>query len=151
MIEYHYKNVHIEIATRQYTYAKKYPDYGERDTFICSIPVNVMFWDCEVKGLTELSFIKSVLESYLHNRLDNMSKKVFTINLNPDGLLNLEGVTMDKEKYLSISCLNGKKVRKELYNYQEVAMLDIALNKAITSLSMNIATILTNQQSISLG
>ena len=145
MIEYHYKNVHIEIASRQYTYAKKYPDYGERETFICSIPVNVLFWDCAVTGLTELAFIKSVLESYLHNRFARMSRKVFTVNLNSAGSLNLEGTTLNKEEYLSISYLNGKKAGKELYNYQEVAMLNIALNKAIDSLSMNIATLLTNQ------
>ena len=51
----------------------------------------------------------------------------------------------DGERYLKIWCEENKKIlKKEYFNYQEVVMLDIAINKAITCLSTDITTKLTN-------
>lgn len=147
MIEYHYKNVHIEIAVKEYMYVKNYPNYGEKEVFTSTVPVNVSFWEYEIKGLTELAFIKSVLQSYIYNRMRSMAKKVFSINLNPTKCLAVTETLKDGERYLKIwSEEDGKILKKEYFNYQEVVMLDTALNKAITCLSSNIITKLTNER-----
>ena len=147
MIEYHYKNVHIEIAVKEHIHVKSYPNYGERETFTSTVPVNVRFWEYEIKGLTELSFIKSVLQSYIYNRMRSMAKEIFSINLNPTKCLAVTETLKDGERYLKIWCEeNGKILKKEYFNYQEVVMLDIAINKAITCLSANIITKLTNDE-----
>ena len=147
MIEYHWKNVHIEIAVKEYMYVKNYPDYGERETFTSTIPVNVRFWEYEIKDLTELAFIKSVLQSYIYNRMRSMAKEVFSISLNPTKCLAVTETLKDGERYLKIWCEeDGKILKKEYFNYQEAVMLDTALNKARTCLSTNIITKLTNDE-----
>ncbi|MBW2562215.1 MAG: hypothetical protein JRE40_15355, partial [Deltaproteobacteria bacterium] len=147
MIEYHYKNVHIEIAVKEYVYVKNYPNYGERETFTSTVPVNVKFWTYEIKDLTELAFIKSVLQSYIYNRMRSMAVKVFKINLNPTRCLSVTETLKDGERYLKIWCEEDRKIlKRESFNYQEVVMLDTALNKAITCLSTNIVTKLTNNE-----
>jgi len=147
MIEYHWKNVHIEIAVKEYMHVRNYPDYGERETFTSTVPVNVRFWEYEIKDLTELAFIKSVLQSYIYNRMKSMAKEVFSINLNPTKCLAVTETLKDGERYLKIWCEeDGKILKKEYFNYQEVVMLDTALNKAITCLSTNIITKLVNDE-----
>lgn len=147
MIEYHWKNVHIEIAVKEYIYVKNYPDYGERETFASTVPVNVRFWEYEVNDLTTLSFIKSVLQSYLYNRIRSMGEKVFSIKLDPTKHLHMKENVKDGKRHLKIWCEeNGKTLKKEYFNYQEVVMLDIAMNKAIDCLSTNITTKLTNDE-----
>jgi len=146
MIEYHWKNVHIEIAVKEYMHVKKYSGYGERETFTSTVPVNIRFWEYEINSLTELAFVKSVLQSYIYNRMRSMTKKVFSINLNPTKHLHMKEGVKDGERYLKIWCEeDGKILKKEYFNYQEVVMLDIAMNKAITCLSTNITTKLTNK------
>ena len=132
MITYHWKNVHIEI-TKTHVPQRQEDTYGTgRNIFVRNVEVDIWFWNYYVKGLTSLALIKSVLQSFMYNRMGDISAKDFVIDS-----LQLQKTQKDGKQYLKFELhgIDGSIDKEEYFNYQEVAMLDIALGKALNFLS----------------
>ncbi|MBN2569406.1 MAG: hypothetical protein JXB42_08250 [Deltaproteobacteria bacterium] len=132
MITYHWKNVHIEITETRIL--QRHEDkYGTgRDIFVRNVEVGIWFWKYYVKGLTRLVFIKSVLQAFLHNRMGDIPAEDFVIEF-----LRLKRTQKDGKQFVKFELcgIDGSIDEEEYFNYQEVAMLDIALGKALNFLS----------------
>lgn len=132
MITYHWKNVHIEITKTRVLQRHK-DTYGTgRDIFVRNVEVDIWFWNYYVKGLTRLALIKSVLQSFMYNRMGDILVKDFVIDS-----LRLQKTQKDGKQYLKFELceIDGSVDKEEYFNYQEVVMLDIALGKALNFLS----------------
>ena len=132
MITYHWKNVHIEITKTQVLQRHK-DTYGtDRDILVRNVEVGIWFWKYYVQGLTRLVFIKSVLQAFLHNRMGDIPAEDFVIEF-----LRLKRTQKDGKQFVKFELfeIDGSIDKEEYFNYQEVAMLDIALGKALNFIS----------------
>lgn len=152
MIEFDFKGINLvasaELLQKNYIDAKR----NIRTRFDRELKVEIHFWRFSIIGdLQELSAVKSILQSYMlcyWNRSDVKDRKIeFTKTLcRNDSLYGLQSLSFDARQkaykyYLHIKFHSGGGTRDEAYlDGQEVLMLDIVLNKAISLLSPDAAT-----------
>jgi hypothetical protein len=124
--------VRIEI-TEARTLQRHKDRYGTgRDICIRNIEVDVWIWNYHIKSLTRLAFIKSVLQSFLYNRMGNIVGKDFVMDC-----LHFQKTQQHGKQYLKFELYgtDGSIDEEEYFDYREVVMLDIALGKALNFLS----------------
>lgn len=149
MINFNLKGISLVATVEMLRISYKDAKNDKRTRFEREIKVAVHFWEFSIIGnLQELAFVKSALQGYMLSywkRPERDESKIdFAKTLDRDDVhygcfwqsLSFVARQQAFKYYLHISVLSSGNTQGEAYlDGQEVMMLDIAINKAISLLS----------------
>lgn len=98
----------------------------------------VSFLGVDVSSLLMLAYVKSWVQAYLYNKIGSMKSSVDCYGDDRQGYLSFDKSQKGGEVFLyAVAHLNGQVLNEVTLNYQQVVMLDVALNKAISFLDVD--------------
>jgi len=147
MVKFEYKGIKIEVVSemKQHNYEDEYK--RKKSHLNSNIKSSVCFWDFNIDGLTELSFVKSTLNYFMTSfwrrsgkegsRIDLAKAIHHEVTIEIRKSLYFASRQKGKKNSLQILLLDGRGIMtNEIYlDAQEVLMLDIAIGKTISLLS----------------
>ena len=150
MIDFDYKGIRIDATTESIQHDYTDANHHKKTRFERQTLVFFHFWDFTIwnGNLTELTFIKAILQIFMHKCKTKGTKEGCKIDLvkalhhnrRQEGQQSLWFIARQKDKkpYLHI-CLQaeGNTINEVFFDDLEVTLLDIALSKTINLLTPN--------------